>query len=116
MGDVIKRSVILHDHFAEEVHVCWKVAQREAVLFQFNQEVIARVAMKIIAGYAIAERAVLCFGGFGSEMAAKRIMPAAGVSGDGAKHAAHVGVQDEALGEMSCMLRLESVGHVVALR
>jgi hypothetical protein len=77
--DEVERPIVAHSHFAEEIHICRKIAQTEPGFFEFNQKVIARVAMKLVARLLIAGFAILGPDSGVVEMTADRIVPSARV-------------------------------------
>ena len=102
-------------HLAEEIDVGDQVALAQAVLAEFDQHRLAAAHEAFIALLLEARRAVTRGDQRGIGEAAQRIVPAAGVGGDGAEDPSHVRVTHAAGGQVRGVLRLERVGHVVAL-
>ena len=101
--------------FAEQVEVGHHVAAAQTPFAQLHQKTIEPVAVHAVAVFLITGFTVFALQAIGIEHATHRVMPAAAVASNRAEYSPHVGVTDIALCQKRGVLRLECVGHVVAL-
>ena len=106
----------INNDLAEEINWGGQISCREPVLRELDDKTVVCILVTIVTELLVARFAILAGNISGIRATAERIVPANGVGGDRAQHAAHVRVQDVASGEMPDVLCLEGVRHVVAFR
>ena len=100
---------------AEEIDVGDQVATSETPLAHLDEELGPTVSVEAIARFPISLLSIPCLHHRGIADATDRVVPATAVFDDRNEDAPHIGVADVTTGQERRVLRLERIGHVVAL-